>query len=377
MSYDVIVVGLGTMGSAAAWRLSARGYSVLGVDRYVPPHALGSAHGRSRIIRTAYMEDPAYVPLVRRSFELWRDLEATTGGELLTPTSLLMIGRLDGDAVAGSLASARAHGLPYELLDAAEVRCRFPIFQPDDDLAAFYEEAAGVLNPEACIAACLDAAATSGAELRYGEQVLRWDRDNDSVRMRTQTGEQAATSLILTTGAWASQLLPEIESILSVERQVLHWFEPTVDIEAFSPDRVPVYLWEPRIGPVIYGFPALDGPLGGAKVGIHHGGIPTTADSLDRTVHEADIKAVRSCLGNRIPTLNGRWLEGAVCMYTNTPDMDFVIGPHPASAGVYIAAGFSGHGFKFAPVVGEILADLVTNGGTHFPIEPFSPARFE
>ncbi len=376
MSHDAIVVGLGTMGSAAAWQLTARGCSVLGLDRHVPPHALGSGHGRSRIIRTAYMEDPAYVPLVQRSFELWRELEAMTDKELLRRTSLLMIGLPDSDAVAGSLASARLHSLPHELLDAAEIRRCFPVFQPDNDLAAFYEEVAGVLEPEACVSACLDAASAAGADLRYGEQVLSWSRDGHDVRVRTQADEHVAKSLIVTAGAWASQLLPEFDSELSVERQVMHWFEPTDGIEAFAPDRLPIYLWESRAGPVLYGLPALDGARGGVKVGLHHGGESTTADHLDRTVHEADIDAVRCCLVDRIPTLNGRWLEGAVCMYTNTPDAHFVIGPHPSAEGVFIAVGFSGHGFKFAPVVGEALADLVVDGATRLPMDPFSPTRF-
>lgn len=375
MSYDAIVVGLGTMGSAAAWQLAARGRSVLGLDRYVPPHAFGSAHGKSRIIRTAYMEDPAYVPLVQRCFTLWRELEGMSGKALLRPTSLLMIGLPNSDAVAGSLASARAHDLPHEVLDAAEIRRRFPVFQPDDALAAFYEEVAGVLEPEACVSACLEVASASGADLRYGEQVLSWRPERDSVRVCTDRGEHLAKSLVITAGAWAPQILPAIKSGLSVERQVMHWFEPVGDIDAFAPQRLPVFLWETRSGPVLYGLPALDGAKGGVKVAIHHGGELTTADRLDRTVHEADIEAVRTCLVDRIPTLNGRWLEGAVCMYTNTPDAHFVIGPYPGAEGVFIAAGFSGHGFKFAPVVGEMLSDLVINGATALPIEPFSPSR--
>ncbi len=376
MSYDAIVIGLGTMGSAAAWQLAGRGCSVLGVDRHVPPHAFGSAHGRSRIIRTAYMEDPAYVPLVRRSFDLWRQLEDLTRTELLRSTGLLMIGLPDGDAVSGSLASARTHDLPYELLDAAELRHRFPAFEPDDDLAAFYEEVAGILPPESCIAALLEAAAGSGAELRYGEQVLGWEQDSHGVRVRTDTGEHTARSLVVTAGAWTAQVLSTFDFKLTVERQVMHWFEPIADLDTFAPGRFPVFLWEPPVGPVLYGMPALDGPGGGVKVAIHHSGETTTADRIDRTVHEADIDAVRSCMADRIPSLNGRWLEGTVCMYTNTPDMHFIIGRHPAAGRVFVATGFSGHGFKFAPVVGEALADLVINGDTQLPLEPFSPARF-
>ncbi len=376
LSHDVIVVGLGTMGSAAAWQLAARGCSVLGLDRRVPPHDFGSAHGRSRIIRTAYMEDPAYVPLVQRSFDLWRHLQRLTRTELLRPASLLMIGPPDGAAVSGSLASARAHALPHDLLDACEIRRRFPAFEPDDDLAAFYEEVAGVLAPESCVAACLAAASAAGADLRYGEQVLGWDQAGRGLRVRTDTGDHTADALVVAAGAWASQLLPAVDFQLRVERQVMHWFEPSEGLDAFAPDRFPVYLWEPRAGPVLYGMPALDGPSAGVKAAIHHDGETTTAERLDRTVHEADIAAVRSCLAERIPSINGRWLEGAVCMYTNTPDLHFVIGPHPAADGVFVAAGFSGHGFKFAPVVGEVLADLVVDGNTSLPVEPFAPARF-
>lgn len=375
MTHDTIIIGLGGMGSAVADHLARAGQRVLGFDRYDPPHTLGSTHGKSRIIRLAYMEDPAYVPLLRRAYDLWRELERDSGQALLTITGGLMVGREDSEAVAGSLASARQHDLPHELLDAGAIRRRFPLFEVPDDYAALYEDIAGVLIPERCIETYLRRAAAAGADLRTGTTVSAWEPDGDGVVVHASGESFRARHLVITAGPWAGDLLPEHAPSLQPTRQIMHWFQPPDGIDRFMPGRFPVYVWEPPTGDVIYGFPALDGPDGGVKVAIHHGGEETTADTADRDVHDADVARIRAALAERIPALNGNWLEGAVCLYTNTPDHDFLLGRHPHHDQVVLAAGLSGHGFKFASVVGEVLGELVLEGGTEHPIVPFDTGR--
>lgn len=376
MTLDTIVLGLGAMGSAAVDELARRGQRVLGFDRHDPPHTFGSTHGKSRIIRLAYMEDPAYVPLLRRAYERWTDLEAASGRRLLQITGGLMIGPADSTAVQGSRASAEEHGLRHEMLDAAEVRRRFPEFHLPADHLALYEEIAGVLFPEACIETYLARARDAGADLRVNTAVDRWEIDNEGVRVIANGEQFVASQLVITAGAWSSEFLAGHGSSLQVTRQIMHWFQPTVSITHFLPDRFPVYVWEPPEGDVFYGFPALDGPDGGVKVAIHHGGEAATAENVDREVHRHDVERVHQALQGRIPSLAGEWQEGAVCLYTNTPDLHFMLGTHPEHANVHVATGFSGHGFKFASVVGEVLADLVTTGATRMPIAPFAPGRF-
>lgn len=376
--YDVIVVGLGAMGSAAAYQLAGRGRRVLGLERFGPAHALGSSHGRSRIIRQAYFEDPAYVPLVLRAYDLWAQLERDAGVPLLHVTGGLMIGDAESAVLAGSLRSAREHGIAHEVLDAAALMRRYPAFQPTPDTIALWEQHAGVLRPEAAVRAHLDLAERLGAELHFEEPIIGWEvmPAGEGVRVTTSRGVYEAERLVLTPGPWAPSLLAELHLPLVVERQVQFWFDPIGGIEPFLPDQFPIYIWELADDVAIYGFPALDGPQGGVKVAFHHGGTPTTADSLDREVSPAEIDALRQVLADHIPALAGNCRDVAPCMYTNTPDEHFVIALHPRHPQVAIAAGFSGHGFKFACVVGEILADLATEGSTRHPIRLFAPERF-
>jgi len=377
MTFDTIILGLGAMGSSTADELAQRGQRVLGFDRHEPPHTFGSTHGKSRIIRLAYMEDPAYVPLLRRAYERWSDLESASGRNLLQVTGGLMIGGVDSTAVHGSRASAEEHGLPHQMLDAAEVRRRFPEFHLPSDHLALYEEIAGVLVPEACIEVYMGRARTAGAELRTNTVVDAWEVVGDQVRVSAQGQEYVANQLVIAAGPWAETLLPAHAPSLQVTRQVMHWFQPASNVANFQADRFPVYVWEPPEGDVFYGFPALDGPTRGVKIAIHHGGEPTTVADLDREVLPHDVRRIKNCMNERMPALAaGEWMEGAVCPYTNTPDEHFILGTHPEHENVHLASGFSGHGFKFASVVGEILADLVTAGSSQLPIDLFSPGRF-
>jgi sarcosine oxidase len=377
LTHDVIVAGLGGMGSATAYQLAGRDIRVLGLERFSPAHDQGSSHGRSRIIRQAYFEGAEYVPLLLRAYELWERLEGETGQELVTLTGGLMIGREDGDLVSGSVKSADEHDLPYEMLDAQEIRRRFPAYAPDPETVALYEERAGFVRPEETVQAHLDRASSLGADLRFGEPVLSWEATEGGVRVETPEGSYEAGRLVISPGAWAPQLLADLGLPLDVERQVMYWFEPTNGLEGFLPDRFPVFIWEPDDGNMFYGFPAQDDDRGVKAAFFRAGGVPTDPETIDREVSEEEADFLRSYLAEYVPELAGRCLDAKACMYTNTPDEHFVISPHPEHPQVVIACGFSGHGYKFCSVVGEILADLATEGTTDHPIDLFSPTRLK
>lgn len=370
--FDIIVVGLGAMGSAAAYHLARRGLRVLGLDRFQPPHTRGSSHGQSRIIRQAYYEHPAYVPLVQRAYELWTELERESGRTLFRQTGGLMIGPRDGELVAGALASARMHGLRYELVTPAEVSAHYPVFRLPDPFSALWEPRAGVLFPEACISAHLELAGQHGASLRYDEPVIGWRAGGEIVRISTAKGQYEAGKLLLTAGAWLGPLVPELRLPLSLERQVLYWFEPAADRAAFGPENCPIYLWEYAPGRFFYGFPDLGT---GVKVALHHQGEAAGPDALNRTVDPDEEAGIRSLLDRYLPEANGRLLETAVCMYTNTPDHHFVIDFHPAHPEILIASPCSGHGFKFSAAIGEIVAGLLTAGTAPFDLGLFQLGR--
>jgi sarcosine oxidase len=383
--YDVIVVGLGGMGSAAARNLAARGKRVLGLERFTPAHDRGSSHGGSRIIRQSYFEDPAYVPLLLRAYELWAEAEKEADADLLTLTGGLYLGPPDSTTFAGSLRAAQEWDLPHEVLEPDAVRARFPTFAPAADELAVFEERAGFVRPEAAVAAHLELAARDGADLRFGQQVLSWDATGDGVRVRTAEGEHSAERLVISPGAWAPTVLADLGLPLRVERQVQYWFAPPGGVEPFAGN--PVYVAEQAErsasgtsistgGAQIYGFPAMDGPDGGVKVAFFRRGRDTDPDALDRVVTDAEVQEMRARVGDTLPGLVGPVLRTVPCMYTTTPDEHFVIDTHPEHANVIVACGFSGHGFKFVPVVGEILADLATTGATAHPIALFDPRRF-
>ena len=378
--FDVIVTGLGAMGSAAASHLAGRGARVLGLERFTPAHDQGSSHGRSRIIRQAYFEHPAYVPLLLRAYELWEQLEHDAGRRLLTLTGGLMIGPPDSPVVTGSIRSAQEHSLPYAVLDAAEIHRRFPPFNPGPEVVALYETRAGVLDPEECIRAQIELAARRGAALHFEEPALAWEAapSGDRVRVTTAHAAYEAARLVLAPGAWAPALLADLGLPLVAERQVLYWFEPTGDAEVFLPERFPIWIWEVSPDLDLYGFPAQAGPPGGVKVAFYRTGEEgfCTPETIDRAVHPAEVERMRAALAASLPALNGELRATLTCMYTNTPDQHFVIGAHPRYPQVVIASPCSGHGFKFASVIGEILADLVLDDATRHPIGLFDVNRF-
>ena len=374
--YDVIVAGLGGMGSAAAAHLSSRGSRVLGLEQFSPAHDRGSSHGDSRMIRQAYYENPAYVPLLIRAYELWADLDQERPG-LLTITGGLMMGAADAAPVRGSLASARQWDLPHQVLDSHEIRRRFPTLNAGPETVAVLEEQAGFVLPEKSVLAHLSRAERGGADLRFQERVLGWETTRSRVRVKTDQGKYDAGHLVLTAGAWTAQLLASLDLPLQVERQLLYWFRARDDIERYRAATHPVFIWDVGDGLQLYGFPALGTSDEGVKVAFYRGaGTPADPDHLDRQIHADEIELMRAQLAEHVPGLAGPFLRAVACMYTNTPDYDFVISPHPHHPRVTLAAGFSGHGFKFAPVVGEILADLAVDGHTSHPVEMFSSRRF-
>ena len=367
-TFDVIVVGLGAMGSAAAYHLTRQGRRVLGLDRFSPPHALGSSHGQTRIIREAYFEDPRYVPLVQRAYELWTALEREAERRLLLETGGLMIGRPDSTVVRGARRSAETHGLRHELLAAAEVRRRFPALRPDDDMVAVWEPRAGILIPEACVAAHLAMARRHGATLRVDEPVLRWEPDGGGVRVASAQGVYAAGQLVLSAGSWLTSLLPDLALPLTVERQPLYWFEACRNAAHFAPERLPIHLWEHAPQRYLYGFPDLGD---GVKVARHHEGRLTDPDAVDREVHAEEVEAMRGLVRRYVPDADGPLRSTAVCLYTNTPDDHFLIDRHPAHEQVVVASPCSGHGFKFASAIGEALAELLSEGRTRLDLSLF------
>ena len=372
-TYDVIVAGLGAMGSAAAFFLAGRGVRVLGLDRFRPPHTLGSTHGGSRIIRETAFEHPRYVPFVQRAYACWREIERVTGRSLLRETGGLFIGAPDSLVVRGSRDSARAHGVRYEELSPQLLAQRYPVYHAAPDAVGFVDPRAGILDPEDCVAACLEHAAARGVALRFDEPVEHWEMDRGNVSVVTAQGRYTASHLVLATGAWMQEPLASLGVPLLVERVLMHWFEPA-DPTPFAPGRFPVSLIEYAADQVFAAFP-LDRD-GTVKVTVHHGGAPTSASTVERAVSPAEVEAMRALLLRRLPAAAGRPLRTAACLYTNTPDGHFLIDRHPASDRVILASPCSGFGFKFASAVGEALAELVTEGQARQDLSAFGLDRF-
>ena len=370
--YDVIIAGLGAMGSAAAYHLARAGERVLGIDRFHPPHDLGSSHGRTRIIREAYFEHSLYVPLIQRAYELWAELERESGRSLLLQTGGLMIGPPDGVVVSGAKKSAEDHKLAHQVLSAVEVRKRFPALEPAENMISVWEPRAGIVFPELAIQTHLELASAAGGTLQFDEPLLKWEREGSGVRVRTANGSYGARRLLLSVGAWIGSLIPELNLPLVVERQVLCWFQPRSRPEVFQPERCPISLWEYGPSRFFYAFPDLGD---GVKVAMHHEGKRIQPDQLRREVGEADTKPLVDLLDRFMPGAGGPLQSSVVCMYTNTPDGHFILTHHPMHRQVVIASPCSGHGFKFSPVIGEIAANMLLDRPASFDLSLFGLER--
>ena len=367
MTYDAIVVGIGGMGSAACWHMARRGLRVLGLERFDIPHSMGSSHGLTRSIRLPYYEDPAYVPLLRRAYELWRELEAASGDQrLLTVTGSVDSGPPGSEVFEGSLRSARLWGLPHEVLTSAELTQRFPAYRLPAETMSVWQPDGGFLASEQCIVAHVQAAQAAGAEIRARERVLGWEPTaGGGVRVTTDRGTYEAGRLVLSAGAWLGDLVPGLQTVAVPERQVLAWFQPSRR-ELFMPDRFPVFNVMVEEGKY-YGLPIHAVP--GFKLGrYHHLGETGTAEAADRDVHPRDEAVLRQFAERYFPEGAGPTMGLRACLFTNTPDEHFVIDEHPEVPQVIFASPCSGHGYKFCSVVGEILADLAGRGETRHDI---------
>jgi sarcosine oxidase len=378
---DVIVVGLGAMGSATCLQLATRGVSVRGIDQHHPPHPYGSTHGETRITRLAIGEGPEYVPLVRRSHELWSELEEQTGSRLMTRSGGLIMGNKGNEFVAQTRACAQQYAIAYEDLSAAELAHRFPMFAVDHETEAYYEPTAGYLRPEEAVKAQLELAAHRGAQLRLGERAERWVASPQGVTVTTTAGTYAAGQLVICVGAWIARLLPEVADTFAVHRQLMFWFAIR---EGYPQLRtMPIFVWDfggQKDAFVhfhgFYGFPAIDGPAGGVKVGTESYEHTTTADEHHQPPSEHEAHDVyRSYVAPGLPWLGPELLRAAPCLYTSTRASRFVIDRHPDHDTVWIVSACSGHGFKHSPAIGEAVAQQLTVGDSELGLSPFGLAQ--
>jgi sarcosine oxidase len=370
--FDSVVIGLGAMGSAALRELAGRGQRVLGIERFSPGHDRGSSHGITRLIRLGYFEHPSYVPLLRRAYELWRALERASGRKLLHVTGIAEMGPPDGMLIRGTLATANLHSLPHELFTAAELMRRVPAFRLPPHYVGVMQPDGGFLEAEASIHALLALAKDAGAEIRTGEHVHAIEPRADGVRIVSDRGSVDAGAAIIAAGPWLKSLLPDLPAPLRVTRQVMGWFTPAQP-ELVAPGRFPVFLLESEHG-IHYGFP----PFGDVQVKVakhHHRDQTVDPDTYDRVVSAEDEHLIRVAIAEHLPAANGALAAAQTCLYTMMPDGDFLIDRLPDRPQVIVASPCSGHGFKFAPVIGEILADLAINGTTAHDISRFRLAR--
>jgi sarcosine oxidase len=382
---DAVVVGLGAAGSAALYQLARRGANVVGIDRYSPPHALGSSHGDTRITREAIGEGAQYTPLVQRSHAIWRDIERRTGEKLLHQVGGLFVSSPAAKATThvprffeNTIEAARRFGIAHEILDAASIRRRFPQFAVKDNESGYYEPTAGYVRPEACVAAQLMLAQAARARIVRDAQVREVRPSNGGVRVSTDAQSFEAKRAIIAAGAWIRDFVPaEIAGRLAVTRQVQYWFEVRGDFKWHAPPRMPVWIWELQDrSSVIYGFPAVDGPGGGLKLATEQYAVTTSADTVTRAVEPAEIAAMYETLvKDRLPALAPRCVRTASCLYTATPDFHFLIDRHPRMDNVILASACSGHGFKHSAALGEALAELVLEGRSRLDLSSFGLQR--
>ena len=376
--YDAIVIGLGGMGSAALYHLAKRGLNVLGIEQYEIPHKLGSSHGLTRIIRLAYYEDLSYVPLLRRSYELWAELEREFGQQLFYQTGSIDMGPAEGEVFRGSLRSCLENDFAHKVLDCRQLSARFPGYRMPGETMAVFQPQGGLLLPELCISAHAQLAQHHGAEIHSGERVLGWEiLADERLALRTDAGRYIAEKLVICGGAWAYKLAPQLAKVAVPERQALIWLAPKQP-DWFGPERFPVWNAQVEEGRY-YGLPEFNpsGQTPGMKLGrYHHRGQICDPDTVDRALDEEDEALLRGFAERYFPAGAGETLDMQVCMFTNTPDEHFVLDVLPGAPQVSVAAGFSGHGFKMASAIGEIMADLAQRGETRHDIALHRLARF-
>jgi sarcosine oxidase len=377
MRGQVIVVGIGAVGAAVTWQLARRGVSVIAFDRYAPPHDAGSTHGESRITRLAVGEGEEYVPLVRRSHEIWREIELESRRTLLTQTGGIVIGGPESDFLKRTREIAESHGIVHETLDEAELRSRFPMFAAGERARAYYEPEAGYVRPEAAVAAQLDLAAQAGARLRFDEPVLEWQASREGIRVRTGDGMHDSDQLVVCPGPWIGQLFPEGRGVFAVYRQLMHWFPIVAEPPGLG--EMPIFVWDfggERIGFVhlrgFYGFPPLGRSARRVKVATEQFERTTEPDGAQHPATPEEAQHMRrDVVGDRLPWLGPTPLRTVSCLYTSTRGSRFVIDRHPAHENVMIVSACSGHGFKHSAAVGEAAAQWISGEPPAVDLRPF------
>jgi sarcosine oxidase len=379
--FDVIVIGVGSMGSSACYYLSKKGYKVLGLEQFSISHEFGSHAGQSRIIRKAYFENADYVPLLERAYQSWRSLEEETGTKIYHPTGLVYFGPRNHSLIEGVKQSASLYNIKVNTLNAEETLKQFPWFKIPNDFETLYEPDAGFVTPEKAIRLYAERAIKNGAEIHTGEKVLTWKEDGSSVAVTTDKNVYRCSKLIITAGAWARKFIPALSGKLKITRQFVAWINPK-NWDEFSLDNFPCWLLADDERPgCYYGFPILAqtefGPPAGLKLAHHYPAMETDPDHVNREATGEDEKNLQYALNKYLPGCFESFISYKICLYTNSPDEDFIIDKLPGYEDrVVIATGFSGHGFKFASVVGEILSDLAANGATDLPIGFLRAGRF-
>ncbi|HLG41503.1 MAG TPA: N-methyl-L-tryptophan oxidase [Chitinophagaceae bacterium] len=377
-SFDVIVIGVGSMGSSASYHLAARGYKVLGLEQFDITHELGSHAGQSRIIRKAYFEHPDYVPLLTRAYEGWKDFEEETGTQLYYRTGLLYSGKSGNEIIRGVKQSASLYNIPVENINFPEKR--FTQFKIPADYETLFEPDAGFVTPERAIRLYAQQAVKKAAKIHISEKVIEWKKEGPGIKVVTDKNKYNCSKLIITAGAWSAKLIPALTGKIKVTRQFVAWVKPKHPDE-FKLGKFPCWMIADDIRPgAYYGFPVLPcdtfGEPAGLKLAYHYPGIVTEPDKVNRQTISEDIEDLKYALQKYLPGTFDSFISTKICLYANSPDENFIIDKLPGEENIVIACGFSGHGFKFIPVVGEILADLAIEGKTQQPINFLRAERF-
>jgi sarcosine oxidase len=384
--FDVAVVGLGAMGSASVYQLARKGKRVLGIDQFDPPHTFGSSHGATRVTRQAIGEGEQFVPLVLRSYEIWPQIEAAAGKQLLSITGGLIMASERSEKSPGTskfldqtIKSAVRFGIAHSVLDTDQIRARFPQFNLVGDERGYYEPTMGYLRPELCIESQLALSKTLGAEIHTHEQLLEFATTANGIRLRTSAGQYNVDHLVLSVGPWIASVIPEFASLFKVYRQVLFWFDLDAPIENYLPGKFPVFIWafSRHHDNFVYGFPAIDGLGGGIKVASEQRSIESEISNIDREVKQEEVDEIyRKYIQMRLPGVSNRCLNAVTCLYTCLPDSGFVVDFHPKHSNVVIVSPCSGHGFKHSAAIGEAVAELVVDGKSSIELSAFRLTRF-
>ena len=370
--YDVIIIGLGAMGSAASYYLSKNGVKVLGLDTYEPPHKLGSSHGHTRVIREAYHEGTSYVPIVKRAYELWNELDHEIEDKLILEYGGMYLGD-DGKYLSDAKKSAKKYDIPIKEFSSNEIKEKYNILNPPNNFKGLLENRSGAVFPEKAISNFLSKSINNGSSHNYNEKVIGWGKQSKFYKVETDKNNYFAEKLIFSSGAWIKNLVPSLKLPVKIERQVLFWFDPIKDKDRFHYSNMPNTGWDLDNGMEFYTQPNIENK--GFKVAMHHNGKFISENDLNRESNADDLSIVKNFLEEYIPLANGKLIDSRVCVYTNTPDFDFIIDFYPNDENIIICSPCSGHGFKFTPAIGEICSELVINNGTNYDLSEFSIKR--